>query len=75
MRVSVNMDDPGFFSGAYAYAVYLDGKFVRDCLTADEERGLVDFLYRYNGKLLVNNGNLVPCRMYGKVKIKRVNND
>ena len=39
MRVSIREDDKGYSKKAYDCVVYLDGKKVDDCFTADEELG------------------------------------
>lgn len=40
MRKSVKQDDVGYDPKAYKYEVYLDGIFLQDCHTADEEKGV-----------------------------------
>ncbi len=39
MRVSVDKNDPGFIKDGYRYAIYLDGIYLSNCITADEEEG------------------------------------
>lgn len=39
MRASVFINDPGYIHDAPYYEVYLDGKLLKNCFTADEETG------------------------------------
>lgn len=74
MRVSVNKNDPGYVQDPFRYDVYLNGKKLNHCFTADEEKGFVDCLFTDSvGKFWVNEDHLVPCRMWGKVKVRRKN--
>lgn len=70
-RISVNKDDPGFSLEPHRYVVYLNGKRIKDCFTADEEQGYVDCYYRDNaGNFWINENRIVPMRMWGKVRIE-----
>lgn len=53
MRISVLKDDPGYRPDAYRFKVFLDGRFLEDCHTADEELGKAAvYAYDSNGELL-----------------------
>ena len=55
MRVSVRKNDPGFNKKAFGSKAYLNGEFVSDCFTADEETGEVFFFLRNEkGELYVD---------------------
>jgi hypothetical protein len=41
MRVSTNKNDVGYLPDSRDYQVTLDGMVLKDCITADEERGTV----------------------------------
>lgn len=81
MRASSEVNDPGFcILSRYKYIhVYLDGKLVREPITADEELGYVKYsLCDSAGKLILGKDALgKPCKTiqekYGKVVIKASN--
>ena len=41
MRISTDKDDPGFHPNPFGTKVWLDGEEVRECITADDELGMV----------------------------------
>jgi len=41
MRISTIKNDPGYLADAHTYNVFMDGKKVHNCITADEEIGIV----------------------------------
>lgn len=84
MRVSIRPTDPGYanFLGVGLHHVYLNGSRVIDCITADEEEGLIvryarDEWGRYVlQRVLDNEGNeyseIVLETVRGKVEIRNV---
>ena len=77
MRVSVDIDDPGFENFnpmKYHYEVLLDGDPVNNCITADEEKGFVlVYLLNGNGKdfiLSEDKQNILSGEKHGVVVIK-----
>lgn len=52
MRVSVRKNDPGYRKNTYNVKIFLDGKEVRDCFTADDKTGEA-FCYERNGEGLL----------------------
>jgi hypothetical protein len=41
VRISIDRDDPGYYTNVRKSKVYLDGKLVRHVVMADEERRIV----------------------------------
>ena len=66
MRISVNKNDKGFREDVFMYEAFLNGNLVKDCITADEERGVV-ICYARNTK-----GEFIVDRLNGEPFIKRV---
>lgn len=61
MRKSLLKNDPGYDPESYLYEVYLDGYRVKDCHTADEEKGIaiVYINERLDSKTLYGNVRLI----------------
>lgn len=58
MRISVLKDDPGYRPDAHRFKVFLNGVFLEDCHTADEELGKAAvYAYNSNGEILRDAGN------------------
>lgn len=74
MRTSVLKDDPGYKNFAFRkYDIFLDGRPVRLCITADEEEGFVlVHAAGDDGKPYPNETNTetVKIRFQGKVEIR-----
>ena len=73
MRVSVRESDKGYTAKAFDCEVYLDGKKIQNCFTADEELG-VAYCYKTDeqGEVVIDpeTGNsLVEIERHGDVKI------
>lgn len=72
MRLSVDAEDPGYSPAARGATVFLDGVMVRDCVTADDERGeVIVFKHDADGKPLIDwvNQCIVKERRRGQVRI------
>lgn len=72
MRLSAVLSDPGYRPDARA-KVYLDGQEVRDCITADEELGVVTVHQRDNEGRLILNDDRTECvtkDYFGHVRIE-----
>lgn len=72
MRVSTLKDDPGYRRDACRFKVFLDGCFLEDCHTADEELGKAAvYAYDSNGDLIRDpkTGNLFSICLEGEVII------
>ena len=79
MRLSVQLYDMGnpafekLRAAGKRVSVFLDGKEIEDCLTADEDAGMVIVFCRdESGKLIVNYqaGEVKRTFLWGKVRIK-----
>jgi len=65
MRISTEPGDIGYTQTSYKWDVSLDGKQIRDCVTADEEQGLVVVLVRdEDGQLAIEDDKI-------KTRVKR----
>lgn len=64
MRITVLDDDPGkrISPGAERYEVRLDGKIIKYCLTADDDKG----------RMKAVNGEVEKTTLYGTVEIRRM---
>ena len=72
MRISVSEDDPGFLPPHLTRdaKVFLDGRILEDCITADEERGeAVVYLRDDRQNIIVQQGRPVTIFVKGKVEI------
>ena len=69
MRASVRKDDPGYQTNLGNVRIFLHGRLIHDCFTADEETGEAYCFVRQNGKLIVNGDGLNTVVLKGKVKI------
>lgn len=72
MRMSIRADDPGYenYQRYGRSTVFLGGKEVRFCITADEEEGMVVRYKTYSdSSLMVANGEIQQETLKGKVKI------
>lgn len=70
MRLSVNPDDVGFSPLALKTHVYLDGKRLLHCYTADEERGeALAYATHGDGTLVHDAGELLTERFTGVVRL------
>jgi hypothetical protein len=75
MRITVLDDDPGkrISPGAERYEVKLDGKIIKYCLTADDEKGLViSAVADERGLMRARNGEVEKTTLYGRVEIRRM---
>jgi hypothetical protein len=73
MRISVDKKDTGYSKSAFLYKVKLDGEFIDQCFTADEELGEAH-CYKLNskGKLKLTNKRTIETHILkGKVEIIR----
>ncbi len=73
MRISVRPSDPGYSAKAFGATVYLDGKKIKKCFTADDELGVV-YCCELDEKGQVqidpeNENNLKETEMRGNVEI------
>lgn len=72
MRMSVKKNDSGYHKRAHSFKVLLDGKYLQDCFTADEDKGYVLINKRdKNGQLLLNKDKteLITEKIFGKIEI------
>lgn len=71
MRISVLKDDPGYRQDAHRFKVFLNGMFLEDCHTADEELGKAAvYAYNSNGEILRDaDNNLFSICLEGEVII------
>ncbi len=69
MRISVNKDDPGSREDAYDAKVFLDGKELKACYTADEEMGMVHCFKQPLTECSCGSGRLLTETLYGNVKV------
>lgn len=78
MRISTRKDDPGYTARAYNYQVYLDGKKLDHCHTADEEKGEAHcFVYDDDDRpvwALGSTGLIETEIKYGDVRVEMMNN-
>jgi hypothetical protein len=65
MRKSVLHNDPGYDPDAFSYQVYLDGKRLDKCVTADEEKG--------EAVVWLSDDNYGLKTLSGKVELRREN--
>jgi len=73
MRLSVSKDDPGYHINATKYRAYLDGKYVDEYITADEEKGyILKYKLDENEKPILKFDYLKTEELYGKVEIKMI---
>lgn len=70
MRKSVIRNDPGYDPNVDKYKVFLNGRELFDCHTADEEKGEA-LVYKIDDKgNIVRHGNIIEEEiLYGEVKI------
>ncbi len=72
MRLSVDPGDRAYFGSVHA-VVYLDGKPLKGCVTADEEAGEA-FVFAKNAKgdyvIDLSGGAIVKERLQGEVRIE-----
>jgi hypothetical protein len=70
MRVSADRHDPGYSQAAIGTKVFLNGEYVKEAVTADEERGEVIVLARdERGRPVVAGGRLAHKTLHGKVTL------
>jgi hypothetical protein len=72
MRTSSDPQDPGFANFIPGkWEVYLDGRLVKQCVTADEEQGFV-VLHSVDdyGHVIVCGGQVEKLVFHGRVKIR-----
>lgn len=68
MRISVQENDSGYSPHAHRCSVYLDGKRVEKCFTADEELGVC---YCHDIEAFVPGTDEIPVKeLRGEVEIK-----
>lgn len=70
MRISVDPKSPHFSSRAFEANVYLDGRQLYHCVTADDEAGIVE-CYRLDdqGRFVPEGEFLAMTTLYGRVTI------
>lgn len=74
MRSSADRDDPGFVNFRPGqYEIFLDGRRIDRCITADEERGVVVVFAagEFNGHALTRDGELERLEFRGRVEIRK----
>jgi len=72
MRISTDKFDVGYVPDSAFYEVYLDGDYLKDCVTADDELGIAICHVRdYDGNLLIEGDEIVQTVKYGDVSIIR----
>ena len=75
MRLSVKKSDPGYRPDAHQYKPYLNGVLVKNCFTADEDRGYV-LVYKTdeNGNYLLNElrTEILTKKLFGKVELIKI---
>jgi hypothetical protein len=72
MRLSAKKGDPGYTRSTYGATVLLDGKEIKDVLTADEEAGyVVVYLRNSEGHFMLNDTRteIVSKSLHGSVQI------
>lgn len=72
MRLSAKRGDPGYTRNVYGAIVLLDGKEIKDVLTADEEAGyVVVYLRNSEGHFILNDARteVVSKTIHGVVQI------
>ena len=76
MRVSIYKHDSGYVADPSSYSVFLNGRPLTSCVTADEERGLaICYALDKNKQLIIDGkGVLKTVTMYGIVEIRRALN-
>lgn len=72
MRISICDDDPGYVEHPGEWEVFLDGKYLTNCLTADEEEGMAEVYTKdEDNKFIIGSlDRLVTHKVYGKITIK-----
>ena len=61
-------------SGDFGYDVYLNGRKIKDCISADSESGDIEVYRKYNdGEFIINDAGTEIERetLKGRVRIKR----
>ena len=71
MRLSTNTKDKGYDPSSTYRKVYLDGKELDNCCTADEEEGMaIVYVEDENGDYEFDQFELKTRIVYGKVEIR-----
>ena len=72
MRVSTDPIDQGFRADAYRFEAWLDGVKQPDCITADEEKGLVILVSRDANGNIRKDDNFRALRetRHGRVEVR-----
>ena len=73
MRLTVLDDDPGIriYPGQH-YKVYLDGKEVKVCFTADDEKGeVIAAVLDEQNQIIAESGEVKRQTLYGAVRIEK----
>jgi len=71
MRVSALVGDIGYTQDRRGLTALLDGKLVKDCVVADEEKGyVITHIRDGNGNLLGDGQQLSEITRHGKVIIR-----
>ena len=72
MRISIRKKDNGYAKDAFNYKVKLNGEFIDNCFTADEEKGEAHcYQIDSENKLIPDDSGMNPTTeiLYGKVEI------
>jgi hypothetical protein len=70
MRVSIDANDPGFNPRRSMASVVLDGEVLHDCITADEEEGMVLVYARdATGNFILDGDEMRTEQRFGKVSV------
>ena len=71
MRVSVN--DKGYFRKPYKYNAFLNGKELKNCIIADDEKGKAEVYKKdENGNYLIEGDKVATEIVYGKIEIRKM---
>ena len=72
MRISTNNNDPWHTKYSFAYKVTFNGKYIDNCILADESLGLVEVEDRdEDGNSIIENDYIKTHFEVGSVKIER----
>ena len=70
MRVSADKNDPGYNPSAFGTEVYLNGEKLRNCVTADDKKGIVIvYAEDKDGQLISDGDDIKTEELRGEVKL------
>lgn len=70
MRVSSDKEDPGYAFDTSGIVVYLNGKKVSNCITADDKEGIVIvYVEDKEGQLVLEKDCIKREELHGEVKL------